>query len=55
MAKNTEKKPLQVKCPNCRKTVEPDFNETTRRYACPVCAEPVDMQVLLQKKKQGYK
>ena len=38
-----------------QKNIEPDFNETTRRYVCPVCAAPVDAQVLIEKKKCGLK
>ena len=48
-------KPLTVKCPNCHQANEPDFNETTKRYVCPVCAAPVDVQVLIEKKKRGIK
>lgn len=55
MTKRTEERPLTVRCPNCRQTVEPDFNETTKHYACPVCASPVDAQVFIEKKKRGVK
>jgi hypothetical protein len=47
--------PLLIRCPNCKKVNEPDYNETTRRYVCPVCAAPVDAQVLIEKKKRGLK
>ncbi|HLA69103.1 MAG TPA: hypothetical protein VJN65_05325 [Bacteroidota bacterium] len=53
MAKPKPEKPLVVRCPNCKKTNEPNFNETTRRYACPICAAPVDVQVIIEKKKRG--
>ena len=55
MAKLNEEKPFIIKCPNCKKTGEPDFNETTRRYTCSLCAEPVDVQVIIEKKKRGLK
>lgn len=55
MAKPREEKPLEVRCPNCKQTREPDFNETTRRYVCPICAGPVDAQVLVEKKKRGLR
>ena len=55
MPKPREEKPLQIRCPNCSQTVEPDFNETTRRYVCPICASPVDAQVIIEKKKRGMK
>lgn len=55
MAKSREEQPLQIKCPNCKQTREPDFNETTRRYVCSVCNEPVDVQVIIEKKKRGLK
>jgi Zn finger protein HypA/HybF involved in hydrogenase expression len=55
MAKSMEEKPLQIKCPNCKKIVEPDLNETTKRNICPVCSAPVDTQVFIEKKKRGIK
>ena len=55
MAKHEEPRPLTVRCPNCKQTREPDFNETTRRYVCAICASPVDAQVLIEKKKRGLK
>ena len=55
MAKTQEDKPLVVRCPNCRQIREPDYNETTRRYVCSLCAAPVDTQVLIEKKKRGLK
>ncbi len=55
MPKHREDKPLVVRCPNCRQTHEPDFNETTGRYVCPLCASPVDAQVLIEKKKRGIR
>jgi hypothetical protein len=48
-------KPLVIQCPNCKKTNEPDYNETTRRYLCPICAAPVDAQVHIEKRKRGIK
>lgn len=54
MSKQKEERPLVVKCPNCLKAVEPDYNETTRRYHCPICVAAVDAQVLIEKKKRGF-
>ncbi|MDP2207521.1 MAG: hypothetical protein Q8K98_01935 [Bacteroidota bacterium] len=53
MAKSKEDKPLVVRCPNCKQVREPDYNETTRRHVCSICASPVDAQVLIEKKKRG--
>jgi DNA-directed RNA polymerase subunit RPC12/RpoP len=55
MPKPKEEKPLVIRCPNCRQVREPDYNETTRRYVCSICSEPVDAQVLIEKKKRGLK
>jgi Zn finger protein HypA/HybF involved in hydrogenase expression len=55
MSKSREDKPLKKKCPNCHQTHEPDFNETTKRYICPLCAESVDIQVIVEKKKRGIR
>ena len=55
MAKPKEDKPLVVRCPNCGQAKEPDYNETTRRYVCAICATPVDAQVFIEKKKRGMK
>jgi len=55
MPKPREEKPLMIKCPNCHQTHEPDFNETTKRYVCPLCAASVDSQVIIEKKKRGIK
>lgn len=55
MSKSHSEKPLEIKCPNCKQTREPDFNETTRRYVCSICNEPVDVQVIIEKKKRGIK
>ncbi len=55
MAKQNEERPLMVKCPNCKQTREPDLNETTNRYVCSICNEPVDVQVIVEKKKRGLK
>jgi hypothetical protein len=55
MAKPKEDRPIEIKCPNCKQTREPDFNETTRRYLCSLCSEPVDIQVIIEKKKRGIK
>jgi len=55
MPKPREEKPLTIQCPNCHQTNEPDFNETTKRYVCPLCAAPVDAQVIIEKKKRGIK
>jgi Zn finger protein HypA/HybF involved in hydrogenase expression len=55
MPKPRDEKPLQIRCPNCGQTVEPDYNETTRRHVCPICASPVDAQVIIEKKKRGMK
>ena len=53
MAKPKDDKPIIVRCPNCKQVREPDYNETTRRYACPLCAAPVDAQVFIEKRKRG--
>jgi DNA-directed RNA polymerase subunit RPC12/RpoP len=50
-----EEKPLLVRCPNCRQLQEPDYNETTRRYVCPLCSQSLDAQVFIEKKKRGLK
>jgi formate dehydrogenase maturation protein FdhE len=55
MRKQEPEKPLTVRCPNCRQTNEPDFNETTRRHVCPICSAPVDAQVHIEKRKRGLK
>ena len=55
MARQQDDAPLQVKCPHCKQVHEPDFNEVTRRYTCPICASPVDAQVLIEKKKRGIR
>ncbi len=55
MPKAREEKPLTVQCPNCKQVREPDFNETTRHYLCPICAAPVDQQVFIEKRKRGIK
>lgn len=55
MANHPEQRSFTVKCPNCKKTVEPDHNETTNRYVCPICAAHVDAQVLIERKKRGDK
>jgi hypothetical protein len=53
MPKPKPDEPLIIHCPNCKQLREPDFNETTHRYVCPVCAAPVDAQVHIEKKKRG--
>ena len=55
MPKSKEEKPFVIRCPNCKQVREPDFNETTRRYVCAICAAPVDAQVLIEKKKRGIR
>jgi Zn finger protein HypA/HybF involved in hydrogenase expression len=55
MAKMKDERPLIIRCPNCRQVHEPDFNETTRHYICPLCAASVDAQVVIEKKKRGLK
>ena len=55
MAKMKDEKPPLIRCPNCKQVREPNFNETTRRYMCPLCAAPVDAQVVIEKKKRGLK
>jgi hypothetical protein len=52
MPKPKEEKPIVVRCPSCKQTREPDFNETTRRYVCGICGAPVDAQVFIEKKKR---
>lgn len=55
MPKPNDQKPLTVRCPNCKQTREPDYNETSRHYVCPICASQVDAQVLIEKKKRGLR
>jgi len=55
MPKPKEEKPFQIRCPNCKHVGEPDFNETTHRYVCAICAAYVDAQVIIEKKKRGIK
>jgi DNA-directed RNA polymerase subunit RPC12/RpoP len=55
MAKPNDERQLTVRCPNCRQTREPDLNETTKRYVCPICGAPLDAQVFIEKKKRGWK
>ena len=55
MAKKDKDAPLTVRCPNCKQTNEPDYNETTRRHVCPICSAPVDAQVLIEKRKRGIR
>lgn len=55
MGKPKKEKPFVVKCPNCHQTNEPDFNETTKRYVCPLCSSIVDIEVIIEKKKRGIK
>ena len=55
MARLKDEKPLTIRCPNCGQVREPDYNETTRRYVCPVCAAHVDAQVIIEKRKRGIK
>ena len=55
MAAKKDETPLAVRCPNCKQTREPEFNETTHRYVCGICASPVDAQVFIEKKKRGLK
>ncbi len=55
MSKPKDEKPLMIKCPNCKQMREPDYNETTRSYVCSICNEPVDIQVIIEKKKRGIK
>jgi DNA-directed RNA polymerase subunit RPC12/RpoP len=55
MSKPKDDIPLVIRCPNCKQTREPDYNEVTRRYVCPICAAPVDAQVVIEKKKGGLK
>jgi len=55
VAKLKDETPLMIRCPNCKKTGEPEFNETTRRYVCAICSSPVDAEVFIEKKKRGLK
>jgi Zn finger protein HypA/HybF involved in hydrogenase expression len=55
MAKEDSDKPLVVRCPTCRQMREPDLNETTHRYVCPICSTPLDAQVVIEKKKRGIR
>ena len=52
MAKQEPTPPLMVRCPNCKQTKEPDLNETTKRYVCPLCGASVHAQVLIEQKKR---
>jgi hypothetical protein len=54
MSKHADK-PLTVRCPNCKQTREPDYNETTKQHVCSVCTARVDIEVMLEKKKRGLK
>jgi len=53
MAKRKPEQPLAVRCPNCKAVREPDYNEITKGYTCPICAAPVDAQVFIEKRKRG--
>ena len=44
-----------IRCPNCKQVRQPDYNETTGRYVCPVCAAAVDAQVVIERKNHGLK
>lgn len=55
MAQHREDAPIIVRCPNCKQSKEPDYNEATHRYTCPVCTAPVDSQVYIEKRKRGIK
>ncbi len=55
MPKPRDQEPFTVRCPNCRQTREPEFNETKRRYTCPICGTAVDQQVFIEKKKRGMR
>jgi DNA-directed RNA polymerase subunit RPC12/RpoP len=55
MAKRQDDTPITVRCPHCKQTREPDFNETTRHYVCSICGEQVDAQVFIEKRKRGIK
>ncbi len=46
---------ITVKCPHCGKIIEPDYNESTRHWVCPICSAPVDAQVFIEKKKRGLR
>lgn len=55
MPNPSETPSLIVKCPNCKQVKEPSFNETTKRYTCPLCSASVDAQVFIAKKKLSGK
>ncbi|MHB1050913.1 MAG: hypothetical protein ACYC09_12605 [Bacteroidota bacterium] len=55
MAQREQDQAIRVKCPNCKQIREPDYNETTKRYVCSLCAAPVDVQVIIEKKKRGLR
>jgi DNA-directed RNA polymerase subunit RPC12/RpoP len=55
MPKHRAEKSITIRCPNCGEVREPDFNETTRHYACPICAASVDAQVFIEKRKRGIR
>jgi len=50
-----DEKPLLLRCPNCKQVHEPEYNESTHRYVCALCAAPLDAQVLIEKRKRGLK
>jgi ribosomal protein S27E len=55
MPKPNDDQPLMIRCPNCKQTREPDYDETSRQYKCPICTTRVDIQVSIEKKKRGIK
>jgi hypothetical protein len=55
MSKSADDARILVRCPNCKQVNEPDFNETTRHYTCPICTRQVDAQVFIEKKKKGIR
>jgi len=50
-----DEKSILIRCPKCKQINEPDYNETTHRYVCPICTEPLDAQVIIEKKKRGLR
>jgi len=55
MAKQKDDALIVVRCPHCKRTGEPDLNETTGHYVCPLCGEQVDAQVFIEKRKRGQR
>ena len=55
MGKSRQDKPLTIRCPSCKQTVEPDYNDFLKQQVCPICSARVDIEVMVEKKKRGLK